>query len=185
MVWAERLLGFICGWGWITGRLPLGWEPPEQRVHRGLPVPLASLWPAPSCIRQAHWDQLTLRGELLYSAAKARISINNIRAAETLTCWLFTCALLSCTTELNAMTWWFLIEWFLVSFFCCTVANLYSLNILQITAEHRVQWKILAQHICILLRIVIHCRVVYGLLESWILYNRFLELVGFFKRCLS
>ena len=84
MVRAERLLGFMCGWGWIIERLLLGWEPPEPRVHRGLPVPLASLWPAlgaflhPSGPRDRH----ALTGELLYSTAWARIRVNNIRATE-------------------------------------------------------------------------------------------------------
>lgn len=58
MVRAQRLLGFMCGWGWISGRLLLGWEPPEQRVHRGLPLPLASLWPSPGVfLHQAPRDQ--------------------------------------------------------------------------------------------------------------------------------
>lgn len=55
--------------------------------------------PGPSCICQAPRDQLTLRGELLYSPARARIRVNNIRAAETRTFWLFTFA-----TALNYAT---------------------------------------------------------------------------------
>lgn len=46
----------------------------------------------PSCIRQAPWDHPALRGELLYSAAIARIRVNNIRATESATFWLFTCS---------------------------------------------------------------------------------------------
>lgn len=64
----------------------------------------------PSCIRQAPRDQLSLRGELLYSTARARIRVNNIRAAETLTFWLFTCStvLNRTTKQLNGMPQWLL-----------------------------------------------------------------------------
>lgn len=114
MVRAERLLGFMCGWGWITGRLLLGWEPPAQRVHRGLPVPLASLWPAPRGL------PASVRALGTSSRSEENYSIVHLEPGSERTTseqqkkhlGFFTCStvLNHTTKQLNGMPQWFLVQ---------------------------------------------------------------------------
>jgi len=81
-----------------------------NRRHRGLteaclcPWPHFDQCPEPSCIRQSPREQLALRGELLYSTARAWIRVNNIRAAENPHILAF--PLQYCTEWYNETTGW-------------------------------------------------------------------------------